>query len=60
MIKLFWANLKHLPTTGAAILTISAWALNTYCGFIPKNVADSLLVFINAAILTVFVGAPKE
>jgi hypothetical protein len=60
MIKLFWANLKHLPTTGAAILTIAAWGLNTYCGFIPKDVANAILVFINAIVLTVFVGAPKE
>lgn len=60
MIKLFWANLKHLPTTGAAVMTIAAWGLNTYCNFIPQNVADAILVFVNAAVLTIFVGKDQS
>ena len=60
LVKVFWANLKHLPTTGAAVLTIVAWILNTYCAFIPQETADAILVFVNAAVLSVFVGSPKE
>lgn len=54
LLKLFWSNLKDKPTTAAAVCSIAAWALNRNAQLIPPDVANSILVFVNAAALALF------
>lgn len=51
LIKLFWHNLQDKTTTGASVMLILAWVLNTYCSFIPKDVMDAILVIAGALVL---------
>ncbi len=54
MIKLFLSNLKDKGTTGSAIMIIAAWVLNTYFGYIPKDVADAILLIFGSFVLAFF------
>ena len=56
LIKLFYENFKHYPSTGAVILTAVAYYLNQNSQVIPKEYADLILMAVTVFVGTFLVG----
>jgi len=55
-LKTYLANLKHLPSTGAAILALIAYVLNKNTQVIPADIANHIMVLLGPLVLMIFVG----
>jgi len=58
-LKNYYNNLKHLPSTGAAILALIAYVLNKNAQIIPPEIANNIMVLLGPLILMLFVGEKK-
>ena len=58
-LKAYFNNLKHIPSTGAAVLAIVAYLLNKNAQLIPPELANHIMVLLGPAVLLLFVGEKK-
>ena len=56
LLKNYIENLKHIPSTGAAILALIAYVLNKNSQIVPPDIANHIMVLLGPLVLMLFVG----
>lgn len=59
-LKTYFNNLRHVPSTGSAILAVIAYLLNKSANVIPAEIANQIMVILGPLVLLFFVGDTKK
>lgn len=58
-LKSYWTNLRHVPSTAAAVLALIAYVLNKNAQVVPPDIANHIMVLLGPLVLMLFVGDKK-
>jgi len=58
-LKTYFNNIRHLPSSGAAVLSIAAYLLNKNAQVIPPEIANQIMLLLGPLVLLLFVGDKK-
>ena len=59
LLKTYFANIRHLPSSGAAVLSVVAYLLNKNANVIPPDIANNIMMLLGPLVLLLFVGEKK-
>ena len=58
-LKTYFNNIRQLPSSGSAVLSVVAYLLNKNANVSPPEIANNIMVLLGPLVLLLFVGEKK-